>query len=241
MKAEQRKELETNTLADKMGHVMQRVKTSPRRTFMTYLVIAAVVIFGLWFGYRWWLGVKAETSLQWLRLYDGAGGQMEELIAKDRDTQASKAARFQKIWIYYWDYGVKMAASDQKGSLMMLKQAVQDYTDLAEDCKGDPVFEPQALLGRAVAQETMAVQDRDHLKKAEQFYEEILTINDKKYEKSAEGKFALQRLDILRDKTKKAELSATYADLQKLLRVPARDEPRFDPKLFHPGFEKDKK
>ena len=38
MKAEQRKELETNTLADRMGHLMQRVKGGERRTFLFYFI-----------------------------------------------------------------------------------------------------------------------------------------------------------------------------------------------------------
>ena len=41
MKAEHRKELETNVLADKMGHVMQRVKTG-RRDDLTTADIPAV-------------------------------------------------------------------------------------------------------------------------------------------------------------------------------------------------------
>ena len=60
MKAEQRKELETNTLADKMGRAMLRVKSSPRRTFLTYVIVAAAAIFAVWFGLHWWNAGKAE-------------------------------------------------------------------------------------------------------------------------------------------------------------------------------------
>src|SRR2546423_10961629 len=44
MKAEHRKELETNTLADKMGTVMQRVKTGRRGTFFLYVAAGDVLV-----------------------------------------------------------------------------------------------------------------------------------------------------------------------------------------------------
>jgi len=39
MKAEQRKELETNALADRMGHLVQRVKTQQRRTTLYWVLM----------------------------------------------------------------------------------------------------------------------------------------------------------------------------------------------------------
>jgi hypothetical protein len=241
MKAEQRKELETNTLADKMGHVMQRVKASPRRTFLTYFLVAAALIAVAFVGYRWFYGYTAERSLQWLKLYDGDKKHIDELM-KEKDTNAGKAARFQFAWLMYWDFGVKMIATDKMGAMQSLKDAVELYGELAEDCKLDPVFEPQALLGRAAAQECLAVQDRNHLKKAEQFYEEILTIHEKKYEKSGEAKFAQQRLDILKNDAQRRELAGTYADLQMLLRIDGPRAPQdLDNPFLHPGFDKNKK
>src|SRR5438105_1396043 len=104
MKAEQRKELETNTLADKMGHMMQRVKTSQRRTYVTYGLIAAAVVVAAWLGYRWYTSDVAERSMQWVSFYDGAGGQIDEL-AKLKESNVAKAARFQNAWNEYWNFG----------------------------------------------------------------------------------------------------------------------------------------
>src|SRR6516162_10527182 len=194
MKAEQRKELETNTLADRMGRVMQRVKSSTRRTFLTYFFVTVAVLIAAWFGYRWYYGDVEGKSLQWLKLYDGSRNLIQDL-AKDPDTNAGKAALFQFAWELYWIDGVKMMASDKVGAMKSLKRSVDLYGQLAEKCKDDKVFEPQALLGRAVAQETRAVENRDHLKKAKEYYEELTT----KYEKSAEAEFARKRLEILKD------------------------------------------
>jgi hypothetical protein len=216
MKAEQRKELETNTLADRMGRVMQRVKGSPRRTFLTYFLVTVAVLVAAWFGYRWYYGDVTEKSLQWLKLYDGSGNLIQDL-ARDPDTNSGKAALFQIAWEFYWLDGVKMMASDKVGAMKSLKRSVDLYGQLAEKCKDDKIFEPQALLGRAVAQETRAVEDRDHLKKAKEYYEELTT----KYEKSAEAEFARKRLEILKDDAKRGDLANTYKELQGLLGIPA--------------------
>ena len=238
MKAEQRKELETNTLADKMGHVVQRVKTGQRRTFLIYVIVTLALLVAAWLGYRWYSSEKATRSLEWLKLYDGSGNHIDELT-QEKDSNAGKAARLQVAWFAYWDFGTKMMASNKEGAMQQLKKSADLYGSLAEDCKDDKVFEPQALLGRAVAQESRAVQDRDHLKKAKEYYEELV----KKYEKSAEATFAQKRLDILNNNAKSGELSATYKELQGLLGIPAplEQRPEFKGIGGFPGFDKDKK
>lgn len=225
MKAEQRKELETNTLADKMGNVMQRVKSSPRRTFFTYLIVFGVLAFAAWFGWQYYSEQRAGSSEQWVKIYDAAGNHIDELAGKEKETNAGKAARFQIAWLLYWDLGIKTLATDPTGSLKNLKNAGGIYALLAEECKDDPLFEPQAMLGRAVVEESMAVQNLDHLKKAKDHYEAVV---DKYKDKDcAEAKFAQQRLESF-GKNKKRELEGTYDMLQLLLRVP-QPMPQFMP------------
>ncbi len=234
MKADQRKELETNTLADRMGHVMQRVQTSQRRTVVLYGVAVVVVIFLLWFGYRWWDDQKQGTSLQWLTLYDGAPRGLDEL-SKDRTSAAGKAARLQIAWIAYWDLGVKSAAADKLGSLSALKEAQRLYGELVEDCKDDknPVFMQQAMLGLAVTQESLAVENPASLKKASENYKELV----EKFPKSAEAKFARDRLEILDDETKRKSLENSYESLRRLFRDPGFQMP-FDDLHKKFGIEK---
>ena len=234
MKAEQRKELETNTLADKMGRVMQRVQTSPRRTFLIYAMVGLAVVAAAWFGWSYRKGIQHETSFLWLKLYDGGGNQIEDLAQNDKDSEAGKAARLQIAWLNYWEFGIKMLALNKPalgnpGAMANIKKSVELYADLAEDCKDDPVYGPQAMLGRAVAQESRAVEDRKHLKEAEQYYEELA--NHKKFDKSAEAKFAKDRLDILKDPEKRAQLAVTYATLQgsDLLDIPSPLIQQFNP------------
>ena len=82
-----------------------------------------------------------------------------------------------------------------------------------------------AILGLAVVEESRAHEDRTHLDKAISHYETLVEKDDKDKDKNkyreAEVNFAQKRLDLLKDKTKRAELSATYDLLQSLFRIQA--------------------
>jgi hypothetical protein len=216
MKAEQRKELETNTLADKMGRVMQRVQTGERRSFVFYLGIAAALLVALWFGYRWWYSSRSGNSERWVRFYDGSKPYLRNLADSSPETYAGKAARMQIAWFTYWDAGIKRIKTEPAGSLVAFKEASEKYQELAKDCKGDRIFEPQALLGVAVSQEARAIfTPNTSLEDAKKSYEAVVA----DYPESVEGKFAEGRLALLKDKNKFAELVNSYKELQGTLDV----------------------
>jgi hypothetical protein len=218
MKAEQRKELETNTLADRMGHLVQRVKGGERRTFLIYFIVVAAIFVAGFLGYRWYYRDVQETSMHWVMLYDGSRESIGQLAGNPEiaNKPAGKAARLQVAWMWYWDEGVKLAAADQLGSMNQIKKASKIYEDLVTDCKDDPTFEPQAMLGVAICAESLAVQDRANLKRAKSQYLQLV----EKYPDTAEGKFAKKRQDILSNDTSFKALSKSYEDLQRLLGVP---------------------
>jgi hypothetical protein len=201
--------------------VMQRVRTGQRRTFVTYLIVALAAIIAAYAGYRWITGGKVQTSQDWLTFYDGSGTFIEDLAERRKEENVGKAARFELTWFRYWDNGIKMLGANKDGAMKSLAKAADEYRLLAELCKDDPVFEPQALLGRAVAEESLAVEDRAHLDKAKDYYKALTDME--KYEKTAEAKYARQRLEILNDPAKKAALASTYIELQdrKMLDIPA--------------------
>jgi hypothetical protein len=242
MKAEQRKELETNTLADKMGQTMQRVKAGSRRTALIYFIGMLALALVLFIGYRYYSISKQEASEQWLKLYDASPGYLRYLSAKEGETPAGKAARLQTLWIFFWEQGVKRLGTDQRGTMELFKILDREYKDLAETCKDDPLFEAQALLGQAVVVECWAVQDRVHLDKSKRLYEELAD----KHPTLAEGKFARERFDLMKDARKAAELRSIYEELQLLLMVPLPErapvapigpldiEPKLDPKVDAP-------
>jgi hypothetical protein len=240
MKAEQRKELETNTLADKVGQAMQRVKGSSRRSLVIYLVVGVVLVVGLWLGYREWTLRKQETSLHWLMLDDGSDTYLKQLATLN--TPAGRSARLQIAWLIYWEQGVRMIGVNPPGAMKAISVASSTYADIAKECKeaNDTIFEPQALLGIAVCTETLAAQDITSLGRAKEAYAKI--VDHEKYKDSAEGKFAQKRLDHLNDKTKFKEMELVYEELQKTLQIPGVQKDFLQHDMFNPkgkGKEKD--
>jgi hypothetical protein len=224
MKAEQRKELETNTLADKVGQAMQRVKTGSRRGVLLYVLAAIALIIVAWGLWRWYQVTKKDDSLMWVMLDDGSAAHLTELFSKE-GTEPGKAARLQIAWLTYWDEGVRMIGVDPQGSMKKFKLASDIYKKVAEESKDDPIFEPQALLGIAVVEETKAVQDLAALKRATEAYQVVVDKYGKDDDKgrpvaSAEALFAQKRLDILKDKAKREKLEEIYTKMQQDLHVP---------------------
>ena len=235
MKAEHRKELETNTLADKMGHMMKRVKTGRRSTFMVYVLVGGAAAIGLWLLYASMTSSKIETSDRWLRLDDGGQKNLVELATKEGTTPAGKAARLQLAWLFYWELGLKKLGADPHDAMLKINTAGDLYRELAKDCADDPLFHPQALLGIAVIEETRALQDQLVLDKAVEAYKELRA---DKYKDTAEGVFAKERIDQLTDKKQRAEIAGIYDEVQRMLKVPAIQR---QPKLLelppnHPPF-----
>jgi hypothetical protein len=100
MKAEHRKELQTNTLADWLGRTIQRLKEGPSRPFLYFLgLVALVVVLFLAWGY-FSRSSEETTSARWLE-WDGAltVEDLEEFIyepgalmaAIDNPTEQQKA------------------------------------------------------------------------------------------------------------------------------------------------------
>lgn len=221
MKAEQRKELETNTLADKVGHAMQRVRGGSRRAMIIYFLIGLALIVGLFLAYRWHALNKQEASLQWMLFDDGSRANLVRLAGAE--TASSRAAQLQIAWLLYWEDGVRMMGANPLGATKALADAGGIFQEIANKCKeaDDKLLEPQALLGVAVVKENLAIQDPTSLGLAKDAYKQVV----ERYKESAEGKFAQKRLDILNDKNKSRDLENFYDDMQKSLNVPAFQHP----------------
>ncbi len=218
MKAEHRKELETNSLATGMGKLIQQVKKPKDRSLVMYLIGAAVVVgvLGLIVLVR---SRRAEQGAEhWLFLDNGGRGFLHELMKEpSSETNQGKAARMQFAWIKFWENGVKSIGSEPESAMRMLDSLAKEYEELAVACKGDPVFEPEALYSLAVIEETRAVQDRRQLDIA------LAKFNDlaKKHPKSAHGIEAAKRAEALEENSKsRAEIVQFYQDMQQSLRVP---------------------
>jgi hypothetical protein len=222
MKAEHRKELETNTLADRMGRAVQGVQRQSRRTVLFIVIGTVVACLALFIVYNYFRVRRMEASQHWEMLEDGSKRYIENLARGASDTNAGKAARFQIAWHVFWERGVKFIGNNPQGALQALEAAAADYNQLANDCKGDPVWEPAARYALAVIEETKAVQNRDRLQTAKRMFEEVA----RDHEKSAYGKLAKDWLKNYEDAGAQQNLAAFYQEMQASLRVPEAAPPR---------------
>jgi hypothetical protein len=216
MKAEQRKALETNFLADRMGRVVKRMKERPKRSTVLYVVLGLVVVVAILVFVMMRRGAARQASANWVELEDGHRAYIARLVQEAGETNAGKAANFQFAWLRMWELGLKRLAADPAGARDSLKSAQKMYKLLAEQCADDPVLGPEALYNVALIEESLAVEDRDNLKSARKRYQEVVD----KYKDSAHAKKAEERVKLLEpDSRSYREIADFYADLQASLRV----------------------
>ncbi len=230
MKAEHRKQLQTNVLADRMGKVVQALKTKPqKKTVLWFLLIVAVVV-AVFFYMRSRSRKSHAESTFWKNLENAHKIHIEELggikeIQKDDElyiqapadwsyskTNVGKAARFQYAYYSLWERGLKRLAADPKGAINHLEGLTKPmYRNLAKLCKDDPIWEPEALYNLAVIEETLAVKDRVHLDYARDLYLDVA----EKFSTSVWGKKAEVRAELLKDSksAKYKELAKFYGEL----------------------------
>lgn len=216
MKAEHRKALETNFLADRMGRVVQRIKERPKRRTVLWVGLGVLVLLAVFIFVMNRRGARREASRNWMELEDGHRAYVVRLIQEAGETNAGKAARFQLAWMRTWDIGLKRLAADPAGARESLKEAQTIYKQLAEECADDPVFGPEALYNIALIEESLAVEDRDKLATARGQYQKVV----EKYKDSAHAKKAEERIKLLEpDSPSYREIRDFYADLQDRLKV----------------------
>jgi hypothetical protein len=219
MKAEHRKELQTNILADRMGRMVQGLKERPKKRIFLYVVLGFAVVVGVLIFTRFRGTAALEESDRWSWLEDGFQPEMDKLREEYRETNAGKAARFQYAWLAIWDVGEKILGGEPVKGLGDLEVAENYYLKLRKDCEGDPIWEPEALYGLAVIEETKAIRrkDRDkHLAEALKMYKNIAD----KHKASARGKLAAQRAEALEKRAE--EINNFYDELNVRLDVEKR-------------------
>src|SRR5207248_3631029 len=103
MKAEHRKELETNVLAERMGRMVKRVRERPRRRSTLYVVGGIFVVVALYLVMNRISASKEENSRHWVMLDEGSRQALDSLANSYADSNQGKAARFQKAWDFLWN------------------------------------------------------------------------------------------------------------------------------------------
>lgn len=231
MKAEHRKELQTNALADRLGRLLQNVKSPPKKSSVLYWLLAIVLVAGVVGFFIWRSRGGTATAKNWEDFESGDPIASKALLDSRAKTAAGKAERFQLAWSYLWDGviregelqervgGIKFLMSDPIRAVISFERARKLYTDLADECKDDEVLGAEAVYSLAVIEETLAaagpLYDRAaQLDKALRHYRDVVEkFPIEKFPKNAFAAEASQRVKDLKDDNKRREIGTLYETL----------------------------
>jgi hypothetical protein len=176
MKAEHRKELHTNLLADRMGRLVQGVKAGPGpKSAIVWVIVGLACVTGI--GWYWANRARDRSGEAWVAFNKSTNpntypeiqlSELKNLATNNPGTIAGRTARFQRARLLLGG-GLKSVYS-AAGSLPALQahersreQAVKDleeartlYRQLMPECSEDPVLEPEAMIGAAKTEEALA-------------------------------------------------------------------------------------
>lgn len=205
MKAEHRKELETNALADRMGRLLGNLKEKPQRGTVFWVIGAVLAVVVVFMSLRWYRVGKDENSEGWYSYYVY---DIKTLNDSYQEKPQGQAIRFEAAWERLWS-SMRKIGVDPRGAKDGIGKAKQEYEELAKEVESDPILAPEALYALAVIEETLALENRRNLDNALERYEEVVT----KHKESAYGKLAAARVEALKNETTRKEITDLYQDL----------------------------
>ena len=231
MKAEHRHRLETNALADRVGRVVQTVKSAPAtQSLALWLgVLAIVIVIISWQLFR--SASYTETSTLW-RTLDGATENvgevmhtLENLQDEHAGTTAGTSAGFLLARIKLQDGQANLGNTldiDRKEAIKKMVSAREMYAKLAKDSADAPLLAQESLMMQAKIDESLiGVANPEKqgevlstFNQARDGYQALAT----KYPDSPAGIEAKKRLDDL--EKNKAQIEKFYTDYNTLLSAP---------------------
>jgi tetratricopeptide (TPR) repeat protein len=208
MKAEHRKELQTNTLADHLGRLLQnlRAKRLPGSlTIWVFIVLALALVV----GWRIYSKLSFERhSEEWLKLDQASTlDDLKRLAEQNAGSVPTRIVRFQLARVQLRQ-GMEYfcSASRHEDAVKDLESAGKLYAELAEESKDNPILAQEAMLGVAKARESLG-----DLSGAREWYQKLA----EKYPDSVNGKQAAERLKKLDEDGQQME--AFYKKLDSLV------------------------
>jgi hypothetical protein len=224
MKAQQRKQLEKNELADRLvrwwrGDPEQKSKSSPVWWAVLGLVALGVILYVAWHYYS--QSALSKRSAAWADVdLATENSRLEEIAEANRGTEPAWAAKAQLARAAL-QKGLDELGSEvlRSGAVANIEKARDWYNQLAKDATSDVELRREAALGMAKAEEALigipkaenSQEMRGTLAKALELYKDAAS----KYGDSIQGKEAAKRateLEANRDK-----IVAFYTELNKSL------------------------
>ncbi len=222
MKAEHRKELQTNVLADSLGRLVKNVKSGTTSSSLIYWIVAAVVLLAIiaWYLYSGYSS-RSRSEL-WTKLDVAAGTanlpELEAIAEQSRGSAAGRTARFQVARIRL-EEGLNSLGSEQRRAeaLDNVEKARELYAQLIADTNDAPLLRQEAMMGVAKAEETLigipkadgSAEMRGTVAQALKYYEDLSNATPETFQTQA----AKQRAQQLRDNGPQVE--NFYTELNK--------------------------
>jgi hypothetical protein len=200
MKAEHRKELETNVLAQQISRAYEGLKQGPSRSTVLWVggAVAVVLIFLL---FRWFTNSSESTSSErWMKLDEVVFPEQLDLLLNENDLKDAlqgRLARFKEARLNLGQ-GLRDLASDPDRNVKRIEKATGLYEELSRSSGRVPLLHQEALWGAAKGNEALG-----EYEKARALYKQLAD----DYPASAMGKDAKKQLERLDDKTTQAELA----------------------------------
>lgn len=159
MKAEHRHELETNALADKLGHWYARLKSGDAAVIRWVgVVVAVVVAVVVW---RMIAANRAENaSGQWVALESANTlSELERFAEANPNSTAAKVARLHEARVWLGPDGIdalqQRDADRRKKAVENIEKARAEMAKLADEFRDNLVLRVQCLVGVAKAEEAL--------------------------------------------------------------------------------------
>jgi tetratricopeptide (TPR) repeat protein len=214
MKAEHRKELQTNVLANSVGRMIRglRTKPNPSSLVIAIFVVGAVLIFILW---HYFSNRSAESRGQlWAQLENVSNmKELSSFAESNAKTVPGLIARFQEARVLQ-QAGLERLFSGvdsvREEAQKNLQEARELYESLAKETAERPLLRQEALMGVAKCKEAAG-----NLDEALEAYRAVVTATAKE-PASAFGEIAADRVKKLESEEGRREIGALYRKLSEL-------------------------
>jgi tetratricopeptide (TPR) repeat protein len=199
MKADHRKELQTNLLADRLSRAAHSLTQAPSRSTMIYLGLAALAVVLILTWRYFSASSEASSSERWRKLDEVIfGAQLDEFV-QDKDVQGTRqglVARFKEARRLLQD-GLRDLGTRKADARQNVEKGTQAYEALLKESLPVPLLQQEALWGAAKGYEALG-----DLDKAKQYYERLV----KEHGNSALGRDADKALARLNDEDNRRDL-----------------------------------
>ena len=225
MKAEHRKELHTNLLADRMGRLVQGMKSGTRSASMSAWIIGLIVV-GLAVAWYFAKGSAVSQSKAWVDLNTAHDtSTLKRIALENAGSLPARTARFQQARLLLRD-GLQQVYASRIEALIKLDEAAKVFGELVAECSNNALLQQEALMGAAKAEEArlMGISKKDEADKFDAQYNRALELYQRlarDYPNGYLGQAAAKHAQEMTDNRDK--IIDFYAELNKL------SKPRAEP------------